>query len=98
TGARQGTLSIMVGGTQGAFDAVHPLLQAMGKSITHLGPVGMGQTCKACNQIAVSCTLLGVCEAMAMARQSGLDVDKMIEVVAAGAAGSWQLANLGPRI
>jgi 3-hydroxyisobutyrate dehydrogenase len=58
----------------------------------------MGQVCKACNQIAVSLSLLGVCEAMALSKQSGLDVEKMIQVVGAGAGGSWQISNLGPRI
>ena len=74
------------------------LFNAMGKSITHVGGTGMGQVCKACNQIAVSCNLLGVCEALALAKQSGLNLDRMIEVVSGGAAGSWQLANLGPKI
>jgi 3-hydroxyisobutyrate dehydrogenase len=83
-GARQGTLSIMVGGSQPAFDRCLPLLEALGKSITHLGPVGMGQTCKACNQIAVSLNLLGTCEAMALAKGSGLDLKKMIQVLAGG--------------
>lgn len=97
-GARNGTLSIMVGGPPVTFDRCKPLFDAVGKSITHLGPAGMGQVCKACNQIAVSCNLLGVCEAMALAKKCGLDLAKMIEVVSGGAAGSWQLANLGPRI
>lgn len=97
-GAHNGTLSIMVGGEQAIFDRCMPVYEAMGKNITLLGPAGMGQTCKACNQIAVSMNLLGVCEAMALAKKSGLDLDKMIQVVSSGAAGSWQLANLGPRI
>lgn len=97
-GARNGTLSIMVGGPEEAFTRCRPLFEAMGKAITHMGPAGMGQACKACNQVAVSVTLLGVCEAMALAQRCGLDVKKMIQVVAAGAGGSWQLANLGPRI
>ncbi len=97
-GAINGTLSIMVGGSQEAFDRCEKLFNAVGKNITHLGPAGMGQVCKACNQIAVSCNLLGVCEAMALAKKCGLDLHKMIDVVSGGAAGSWQLANLGPRI
>jgi 3-hydroxyisobutyrate dehydrogenase len=97
-GARNATLSIMVGGDEASFQRCLPVFQAMGKNITHLGPAGMGQTCKACNQIAVSLNLLGVCEAMALAKKSGLDLNKMIQVVSGGAAGSWQLANLGPRI
>ena len=97
-GARNGTLSIMVGGSAETFARCLPLFEAMGKSITHLGPAGMGQTCKACNQIAVSLNLLGTCEAMALAKRSGLDLEKMIQVLAGGAAGSWQIANLGPKI
>jgi len=97
-GARAATLSIMVGGPAEAFAMVKPLMEIVGGSITHLGPVGAGQTCKACNQAAIASALLGVCEAMALARREGLDLDKMIEVLGAGAAGSWQLNNLGPRI
>lgn len=97
-GARNGTLSIMVGGPREAFETVLPLLQCMGKNITHVGESGAGQTCKACNQIAVSINLLGVCEAIAMARANDLDPRKMLEVVSAGAGGSWQISNLGPKI
>lgn len=97
-GARNGTLSIMVGGPAEAFDHCLPMFQSVGKSITHMGASGMGQVCKACNQVAVAVTLLGVCEAMALAKKSGLDLAKMIQVLSAGAAGSWQIANLGPRI
>lgn len=97
-GARNATLSIMVGGPAEHFATIEPLLKAMGKSVTLLGEAGLGQTCKACNQIAVSLSLLGTCEALALAQQSGLDLDKMIQVVSAGAGGSWQLANLGPKI
>ena len=97
-GAQKGTLSIMVGGTETSFRRCLPLFEAMGKKIVHLGPAGMGQVCKACNQICVTLNLLGVCEAMALAKRCGLDLAKMIEVVSGGAAGSWQLANLGPKI
>ncbi|MCC6680966.1 MAG: NAD(P)-dependent oxidoreductase [Phycisphaeraceae bacterium] len=97
-GAKQGTLSIMAGGPQQVFDRCLPLLQAMGKNITLVGDSGAGQLCKACNQIAVSCSLMGVVEAIALARSGGLDVMKMIEVVKAGAGGSWQISNLGPKI
>jgi len=97
-GAKQGTLSVMVGGPEEAFARCRSLFEAVGKNITHMGPVGMGQVCKACNQIAVSCNLLATCEALALAKQSGLDLSRMIEVVSGGAGGSWQLANLGPKI
>lgn len=97
-GAQNGALSIMVGGDAEAFARCKPVFKAVGKAVTHVGDSGMGQTCKACNQAAVVCTLLGACEAIALAKRMGLDVDKMIEVVSAGAGGSWQLANLGPKI
>ena len=97
-GARQGTLAVMAGGEQGAFDEVRPLFECFGASITHCGPVGSGQLTKLCNQILVSANLLGVCEAISLARRSGLDPSTMIEAVNGGAAGSWQLANLGPKI
>lgn len=97
-GARNGTLCIMVGGAAETFNHCQPLFSAMGKTIVHLGEAGMGQVCKACNQVAVVCNLMGVCEAMALSQRCGLDVMKMIEVVGGGAGASWQLANLGPRI
>jgi 3-hydroxyisobutyrate dehydrogenase len=97
-GARSATLCIMVGGAALAYERCLPVFHAMGKTIVHLGAAGMGQVCKACNQIAVVTNLMGVCEAMALAKRSGLDVTKMIEVLGGGAAASWQLANLGPRI
>lgn len=97
-GAQLGTLSIMAGGRSDAFGRVLPLLEVVGKNIVHLGGPGMGQACKACNQVAVVTALLGVCEALALAKQTGLDADKMIEVVGGGAGGSWQLTNLGPKI
>ena len=97
-GAQQGTLSIMVGGALNAVEDVRPMLEVVGKKIVHLGEAGLGQACKACNQVAGMVTLLGVCEALALAKQSGLEMDKMIQVVGGGAAGSWQLANLGPKI
>jgi 3-hydroxyisobutyrate dehydrogenase len=97
-GAKNGTLSIMVGGEEAAFQSCLPLLEAVGRQITLVGPSGSGQVCKACNQVAVSLNLLGVCEAMALAKRNGLDLGKMMEVVSGGAAGSWQLSNLGPKI
>lgn len=97
-GAKAGTLSIMIGGPADAVKRVMPVLQAVGKNIVHVGDAGAGQACKACNQIAVVCSLMGVCESIALARKCGLDVNKMIEVVGGGAGGSWQLSNLGPKI
>ncbi len=97
-GARNATLAIMAGGETAEVERVRPILQTMGKSITHCGPVGSGQLVKLCNQILVSVTLLGVSEAILFARKNGLDPSVMIEAVKGGAAGSWQLSNLGPKI
>jgi 3-hydroxyisobutyrate dehydrogenase len=97
-GAKNGTLSIMVGGDETAFERVEPLLKRMGSTITHCGPSGTGQLTKLVNQILVSVTNLAVCEALTFAKKHELDLDKTIAAVAAGAAGSWQLANLGPRM
>ena len=96
-GARNATLAIMAGGTEEVFERVRPILEVMG-SVTYCGELGCGQLTKLCNQILVSANLLGVSEALAFARQNGLDPEVMIEAVQEGAAGSWQLANLGPRI
>lgn len=98
TGAKAGTLSIMVGGPEEAFDEILPMLEVVGGAVTHLGDVGSGQACKACNQVAVLGALLGTCEAIALSRKLGLDPSAMLDVVSQGAGGSWQLANLGPRI
>ena len=97
-GARAGTLAIMVGGDQTVLERCRPVLQAMGKTITHVGGHGMGQTVKLCNQILVSITNLAVCEAVRFSQQAGVDPLTMIEAVQNGAAGSWQLSNLGPRM
>jgi 3-hydroxyisobutyrate dehydrogenase len=97
-GAKAGTLSVMVGGPSNAVQCAMPVLNAVGKNIVHVGESGAGQACKACNQIAVVCNLIGVCEALSLAKKCGLDAEKMIEVVSGGAGGSWQLSNLGPKI
>lgn len=97
-GAKNGTLSIMVGGDAQAFERCMPVFNAVGKRIVRIGDAGAGQVCKACNQIAVLTTLAGVCEALAFGAKQGIDLAKMIDVVGAGAGGSWQLANLGPKI
>jgi 3-hydroxyisobutyrate dehydrogenase-like beta-hydroxyacid dehydrogenase len=98
TGAIEGTLAIMVGGGESAFDRARPLFELMGKRVTHMGPSGAGQTTKLANQIAVAVTLEAAAEALLFARQGGLDPAKVIEAIGAGAAGSWQLNNLGPKI
>ena len=98
SGAKAGTLSIMVGGEAEVLERCRPILEAMGKTITHCGPIGAGQTVKLCNQVAIAGALLGVCEALALAQKSGVDAERMLEAISAGAAGSWQLSNLGPKI
>ena len=97
-GAKNATLSIMVGGDPDGFEKVLPLLKVMGKTITHCGPSGSGQMTKLVNQILVSVTNLAVCEALTLAIAGGLDPAKTITAVGGGAAGSWQLNNLGPRM
>ncbi len=97
-GAESGTLTIMVGGSKEAFERALPVLKTMGKNIVHMGGNGMGQMTKMCNQVAVSLNLLGTCEAILLASKAGLDPKKVIEVIGSGAAGSWQLNNLGPRM
>jgi 3-hydroxyisobutyrate dehydrogenase len=97
-GARNATLTIMVGGEQPAFDRVRPLLELMGKTVVYVGPSGSGQMLKACNQILCALNMIGVCEALSLAKQSGLDLDKAIETLAGGAGGSWAWTNLGRKI
>ena len=97
-GAQQGTLSIMVGGEQSVFDDCLPVFEAMGKNINLIGDNGAGQTTKACNQIAVSVANLAMAEALMLAAASDLDVGKVLDAISGGAAGSWNLTNLGPRI
>ncbi len=97
-GAINGTLSIMVGGSAEILEKCRPIFEAMGKSITYCGTNGMGQTTKLCNQILVSVTNMAVGEAILFAEKSGLDAHTMIEATKGGAAGSWQLSNLGPKM
>ena len=97
-GARDGTLSIMVGGEDETFQECLPLFEAMGKTVTHVGGNGMGQTVKLVNQILVGTTMLGVAEALMFAKKSGVDLEKCHAAVSGGAAGSWQLTNNGARL
>lgn len=97
-GAQQGTLSIMVGGEQKVFDDCMPVFEAMGKNINLIGGNGAGQITKLCNQIGVSVANLAMAEALMLAAASDLDVQKVVDAISGGAAGSWQLTNLGPRI
>lgn len=97
-GARNGSLSIMVGGDSAVFDRVRPVLELMGSNIVLQGGPGAGQHTKMCNQIAIASGMLGVCEALAYAERSGLDPHTVLKSIESGAAGSWSLSNLAPRI
>ncbi len=97
-GAIEATLSIMVGGDAEAFRQAEPIFRAMGRTVVHCGPSGMGQVTKLCNQVCGAMNLLGAAEAMTIARKAGLDLDKMLQAVGSGAARSWTLEVLGPRM
>ncbi|ARA99701.1 MULTISPECIES: NAD(P)-dependent oxidoreductase [Geobacillus] len=97
-GAREGTLTIMVGGDEEVFLACKPILEHLGTNIILQGKAGAGQHTKMCNQIAIATNMIGVCEAMAYAKKAGLDPFRVLESIAKGAAGSWSLSNLAPRM
>jgi 3-hydroxyisobutyrate dehydrogenase len=97
-GAREARLSIMIGGEKNVVEALQPCWQAMGKTIVHQGPAGAGQHTKMVNQTLVAASMIGVCEALLYGYRAGLDLNVVLESVSSGAAGSWSLANLGPRI
>jgi len=97
-GAKNGTLSIMIGGEKGAVSAVGPLFEKLGRTIIHQGPAGAGQHTKMANQILIATNMIGVCESLLYAWKSGLDLDTVLQSVSSGAAGSWSLSNLAPRI
>ncbi len=97
-GAETGALSIMVGGDAEAFAKAQPILSAMGTTIRHVGAAGAGQTVKACNQLICAMNLQAICEALALGRANGVDLPLLREVLQGGAAGSWMLQNLGPKM
>lgn len=97
-GAANGTLSIMVGGPADQLERAMPYLQAEGKAVTHVGDHGAGQMVKLVNQILVVVTQLGVSEALLFAQAGGLDLEKALDAVKGGAAGSWMLSNRGPQM
>jgi len=97
-GARNASLSIMVGGDRDAFDRVLPLLQRLGKQIIHQGGPGAGQDTKMCNQITIAGTMIGVCESLLYGRRAGLDLRQVLASIRGGAAGCWSLDNLAPRV
>lgn len=97
-GARNATLTIMVGGDQEAFEKMMPVFEAMGKNIILQGAAGAGQHTKMCNQIAIASNMIGVSEAIVYAKKAGLDPERVLQSIGAGAAGSWSLSNLAPRM
>lgn len=97
-GARQGTLTIMVGGTKNDFNRAEPYLCLLGKKIVHMGASGNGQMTKAVNQIMVALSVAAMTEGLVLAKRSGLNVEQVLDVVRSGAAGSWSLDNYAPRI
>ncbi|UCH36116.1 MAG: NAD(P)-dependent oxidoreductase [Armatimonadota bacterium] len=97
-GAEAATLSIMVGGPKDAFDRCLPVLQAMGKQIVYMGESGSGSMAKLCNQVACVLNLLGVSETLVLARKAGLDPERLLEAITAGAASSWMLNIQGPKM
>lgn len=98
TGAKNGTLSIMVGGEAADFEACQPVFKAMGTNINHTGGPGTGQHTKMANQIALAGVIASVCEAIAYGKKNGLDPENMLKCISSGAAGSWQMSNMAPRI
>ena len=98
TGARNATLSIMAGGEPAAFERARPLFECLGKTIVLQGPAGAGQHAKMVNQIMIASNMIGVCEGLLYAQRAGLNPELVLASVAKGAAGSWSLSNLAPRI
>lgn len=97
-GAKEARLSIMVGGEREAFESVYPLLQHLGTNIVYQGNPGAGQHTKMANQIAIASNMIGVCEAVIYAEKAGLNPETVLESISTGAAGSWSLSNLAPRM
>jgi 3-hydroxyisobutyrate dehydrogenase len=97
-GAKNAALSIMLGGDKEPIDAIRPLLECMGKNIVHLGPPGAGQHTKMVNQILIASNMVGVCEALLYGYKAGLDANLVLQAVSGGAAASWSLSNLAPRM
>ena len=98
TGARNGTLSVMVGGDPDIFEKAKPFMDSFGENIRYHGQAGSGQHTKMANQIAIATNMIGVCEALVYARSAGLDMEEVLMTISGGAAGSWSLSNLAPRM
>lgn len=97
-GAKNATLSIMVGGQEETFNMMKPLFERIGASVAYFGPAGSGQHTKMANQIAIASNMLGVAESLYYAKSAGLDVERVLETISKGAAGSWSLSKLAPRM
>ncbi len=97
-GAQEAKLSIMVGGEQDVFEELRPLFNILGTNVVYQGKAGAGQHTKMCNQIAIASNMIGVCEAIVYAEKAGLDPKKVLTSITSGAAGSWSLSNLAPRM
>lgn len=97
-GAKEAKLSIMVGGEAGDFESIKPLLNLLGTNIVYQGKAGAGQHTKMCNQIAIASNMIGVCEAVIYAQKAGLNPESVLKSITTGAAGSWSLSNLAPRM
>jgi 3-hydroxyisobutyrate dehydrogenase len=97
-GARNGTLSIMIGGDDADVARARPLFELMGKNIVHQGGPGAGQHTKMCNQIVIAGTMIGVCESLVYGARAGLNLETMLQSIKSGAAGCWTLENLAPRV
>lgn len=98
SGAVAGTLSIMVGGDESILDSVRDVLGALSSKITHMGPSGSGQAAKLCNQVICGLNILAVSEGLALGEAAGLDPNRLLEAISGGAAGSWMLSSLGPKM
>ncbi|MBM7647313.1 3-hydroxyisobutyrate dehydrogenase [Bacillus ectoiniformans] len=97
-GAKNGTLAIMAGGDYETFTDILPLLEIIGENIVYQGDAGAGQHTKMCNQIAIATNMIGICESLLYAKKAGLNPETVLKSIASGAAGSWSLSNLAPRI
>ncbi|MEK3974316.1 NAD(P)-dependent oxidoreductase [Psychrobacillus sp. FSL K6-1267] len=97
-GAQLGKLSIMCGGEKQILDSILPVLELFGETILYQGTAGAGQHTKMCNQITIASNMIGVCEALAYGKKAGLDLEQVLRSITTGAAGSWSLSNLAPRI
>jgi 3-hydroxyisobutyrate dehydrogenase len=97
-GAKEATLSIMIGGDKEVYAKLEPLFNRLGTNVVYQGKAGAGQHTKMCNQIAIASNMIGVCEAIVYARKAGLDPERVLTSITSGAAGSWSLSNLAPRM